>query len=133
MKSRKFIYIGILIAAVIAVVLALSNQRSSFFIVENNDDNTISITAQKASAGSGGNGYIAISEGQQLSVRSNMTDSSTVRIEVLPRMTDATAEVLMEESFTGIDVQYFELPAGEYIIRFTAAKGAEGTMDITSK
>lgn len=135
MKNKKTLYIiiGIVIAAVIAIAIAVSNQRSSFIRVDNNDDNTISVTAQKAAAESGGMGYITISEGQELYVRSNMTDHSTVRIEVLPRETDATTKVLMEESFTAIDAQYFELPAGEYVIRITAESGAEGTMDISAK
>lgn len=133
MKNKKFIYLGILIVAAIAIIVAWSNQTSSFFRVENNDDNSISVTAQKASDESGGMGYITIAEGQELSVRSNMTDNSTVKIEVYPRETDATTKVLMEESFTGIDFGSFELPAGEYTIRITAEKGAEGTMDITSE
>ena len=133
MKNKKFIYIGILIAAVIAIALILSNRTSSFFRVDNNDDNTISITAQKAAAESGGVGYITIAEGQDLCVRANMTDGSTVKIELLPREVDATTKVLMEENITGIDAQYFELPAGDYTIRFTAEKGAEGTMDISAK
>ena len=132
-KNKKFIYIGILIAAVIAIAAILSNQTSSFFRVDNNDDNTISITAQKAAAESGGVGYITIAEGQELYVRANMTDGSTVKIELLPREVDATTKVLMEENITGIDAQYFELPAGDYTIRFTAEKGAEGTMDISAK
>lgn len=37
------------------------------------------------------------------------------------------------KSFTGTDARYFELPAGEYIIRFSAEKGAEGTIEINEK
>ena len=122
--------IGILIAAMIAIALYWNNQTSSFFRVENKDDSTIEVSAQKAGAESGGMGYITIAEGQQLSVRSNMADGSTVKIEVLPRVTDATTKVLMEENITGIDAQHFELPEGQYVIRLTAEKGAEGTMDI---
>ena len=128
-----FIGIGVLLAAAAAAAVIMSNQTSSFFAVENNDDGSISVAAQKAAEEAGGMGYITISEGQELYVRSNLTDNSTVRIEVLPRQTDATTKVLLEESFTGIDVRYFELPEGEYIVRITAKKGAEGTMDITSK
>ena len=135
MKNKKTLYIiiGIVIAAVIAIAIAVSNQRSSFIRVENNDDNTISVTAQKAPADAGGMGYITIAEGQELYVRSNMTDHSTIKIELLPAEIDATTKVLMEESFTAIDARYFEVPAGKYTIRITAEKGAEGTMDISAK
>ena len=135
MKHRnKLIVIGIgmLIAAVIAAAV-WSNQTSSFFAVENNDDGSVSVTAQKAAASASGMGYLSISEGQELFVRSNLTDHSTVRIELLPRKTDATTKVLMEESFTGIDARHFELPEGDYVIRITAEQGAEGTMDITAE
>ena len=128
-----FIGIVILIAAVIAVAIALSNQISSFYVMENNEDGSISVIAQKASKEASGMGYIAISEGQKLHVRSNLTDNSTVRIEILPRETNATTKVLMEERFTGVDAQSFELPEGEYAIRITTEKGAVGTMNITSK
>lgn len=84
-----------MIAAVIAIAIAVSNQRSSFIRVENNDDNTISVTAQKAPADAGGMGYITIAEGQELYVRSNMTDHSTIKIELLPAEIDATTKVLM--------------------------------------
>ena len=134
-KNMRIVLIGIgvLLAAAAAAAVIMSNQTSSFFAVENNDDGSISVAAQKAAEEAGGMGYITISEGRELYVRSNLTDNSTVRIEVLPRQTDATTKVLLEESFTGIDVRYFELPEGEYIVRITAKKGAEGTMDITSK
>ncbi len=131
---NKIIRIAIaLIALIIIAVFALTGMRSSLFTVENNEDGSISVTAQKAADESGGMGYISIAEGQELKVRSNLTDDSSVTIEVLPKEVDATTKVLMEESFTGIDSRYFELPEGEYSIRVTAEKGAEGTMDISAE
>ncbi len=132
MKNKKTI---IILAVIVVVAVALIaffaiNRKSSYFTVENNEDGTISVSAQKAAENSGGVGYITIAKDQKLGVRSNLTDKSTIKIEVFPGETDATTKALMEESFTAIDSRLFEMPEGDYSIRITAEKGAEGTMDL---
>jgi len=135
MKSKGLIIGNILIAIIAIVIIAiiLANRKSSFMKVDNKDDGTIAVVAQNAADKSSGLGYVTLEEGQKLNVRTNLTDNSTIKIEVLPSNIDATTKVLMEESFSAIDARSFELPSGNYTIRITAEKGTNGTMDIAAK
>lgn len=136
MKNKKALIIIIAVAVIAALAIigySVFSRTSSVFSVENNEDGTISVMAQNAGKNSGGLGYITLEEGQKLSVRTNLTDNSSIKIEVLPAEIDATTKVLFEETFTAIDARQFEMPAGDYTIRITAEKGATGSMDISAK
>ena len=134
MKNKKII-LCVAVVIIIAVIGALLylNQSSSVFSVENDKNGNITVTAQKSGAYASGIGYITLEDEQKLEVRTNLTDNSSIKIEVLPKNIDATTKVLMEETFTSIDAREFELPSGDYTIRVTAKKGATGTMDIKAK
>ncbi len=138
MKSKQGKIVIAAIAAVIVIAgvifaVVSANRKSSLFGVENRDDGTISVTAQNAAAESSGQGYITLAEGQVLSVRTNLTDRSSIKIEVLPREMDTSTGTVLEETFSAIDARTFELPQGQYTVRITASKGAEGSMEISPK
>lgn len=131
-RTRLIVWCSI-IAAVLVIcgaIIYAATRPSSYFIVDNGDDGVITVTAQNAAKGSSGIGYITIAEGQEMEVRTNLTDNSSITIEVLPANVDATTKVLMEETFTAINADFYELPAGDYTIRITAKKGANGDMTI---
>ena len=131
-RTRLIVWCSI-IAAVLVIcgaIIYAATRPSSYFIVDNGDDGVITVTAQNAAKSSGGIGYITIAEGQEMEVRTNLTDNSSITIEVLPANMDATTKVLMEETFTAINADFYELPAGDYTIRITAKKGATGDMTI---
>ena len=133
--KKKLVIACIIVAIILAAIFAIVhfNQTSSIFSVENGEDGNIAVTAQKAGKNASGMGYITLKDGQKLEVRTNLTDKSSIKIEVLPEKVDATTKVLMEEKFTSIDAREFEFPAGKYTIRITAFEGATGTMDIKAK
>lgn len=134
MKNKKVILCTIAVIVVVALIAVIYfNQTSSIFSVENGENGNIVVTAQKSGKDASGMGYITLHDGQKLEVRSNLTDNSSIKIEVLPKNIDATTKVLMEETFTAIDAREFELPSGDYTIRITAEKGATGSMDIKAK
>lgn len=134
MKNKKVILCTIAVIIVVALIAVIYfNQTSSIFSVENGENGNIVVTAQKSGKDASGMGYITLHDGQKLEVRSNLTDNSSIKIEVLPKNVDATTKVLMEETFTAIDAREFELPSGDYTIRITAEKGATGSMDIKAK
>lgn len=132
---KKILLIISLIVVVIAAIgiTVWINHTSSVFNVENNEDGSIAVLAQRAAKNASGVGYITIEEGQELEVRSNLTDNSSIKIEVLPKNIDAITKVLMEEIFTAIDARKFELPSGDYTIRITVEKNATGSMEIKAK
>lgn len=132
MKSKK-VLIGIVVAviAVIVAAIALSNRPSSVFGVESDENGHLHVTAQNAGADASAMGYVTIEEGQMLRVRANLTDNSSISIEVFPE--NVIGEAVLEKTFTAIDAGQFELSAGTYAVRVTAGKGADGTMDITSE
>ena len=131
-RTRLIVWCSI-VAAVLVIcgaIIYAATRPSSYFIVDNGDDGVITVTAQNAAKGSSGIGYITIAEGQEMEVRTNLTDNSSITIEVLPDNMDATTKVLMEETFTAVNADFYELPAGDYTIRITAKKGANGDMTI---
>ena len=131
-RTRLVVWCSI-VAAVLVIcgaIIYAATRPSSYFIVDNGDDGVITVTAQNAAKSSGGIGYITIAEGQEMEVRTNLTDNSSITIEVLPANMDATTKVLMEETFTAVNADFYELPAGDYTIRITAKKGATGDMTI---
>lgn len=134
MKNKKVLIAVLLVIIVVAIIaLICFNRTSSIFGVENDENGNIAVTAQNSDKNASGMGYITLQEGQKLEVRANLTDSSLIKIEVLPKNIDATTKVLMEETFTSIDAREFELPSGEYSIRITAEKSSTGSMDIKAK
>ena len=134
MKSTKTIFC-ILFVVILTIIISIIyfNQTSSIFSVENDKNGNIVVTAQRSGKNASGMGYITLQNEQKLEVRSNLTDNSSIKIEVLPKNIDATTKVIVEETFTSVDVQEFELPSGDYTIRITAEKGATGSMDIKAK
>lgn len=130
MSKKVKICICLVIIAAIICGIVFYQHSSSIFGVENDANGIITVVAQKAGKDASGMGYVTIQEGQKLEVRSNLTEGSSIKIEVLPKNIDATTKVLFEETFTAVDAREFELPAGEYSIRITAEKNATGTMSI---
>lgn len=131
-RTRLIVWCSIVaaVSVICGAIIYAATRPSSYFIVDNGDDGVITVTAQNAAKGSSGIGYITIAEGQEMEVRTNLTDNSSITIEVLPANVDATTKVLMEETFTAINADFYELPAGDYTIRITAKKGANGDMTI---
>ena len=134
MKKKTLIITLCVAVAVVAVLAAvLLNRAPSSLTIVNNEDGTVEVTAENAARGSGAIGYITLEDGQELKVRSYLTDGSSIKIEVLPANVDAATDVLFEETFTAVDVGSFELPAGDYTLRITAEKGATGSMTVKAE
>ena len=134
MKKGILLIVAVIVVIAVAIgIIVCINKTSSIFSVENNEDGSIAVMAQKAGKNAAGIAYITLEEGQKLDVKSNLTDNSSIKIEVLPENIDATTKVLMEETFSAIDAREFELPFGRYTIRITVEKNATGSMDIKAK
>lgn len=129
-SKTKWIIVAVLAAALIGLILYLNNQPASKFAVENNEDNTVTVTAENAAKDASGMGYITLQEGQKIKIRSNMTEGSSMLVEILPAEINAATKTLAEETITAVDILTYELPAGDYTVRITAHKGAKGTLDI---
>lgn len=129
-SKTKWIIVAVLAAALIGLILYLNNQPASKFAVENNEDNTVTVTAENAAKDASGMGYITLQEGQKIKIRSNMTEGSSMLVEILPAEINAATKTLAEETITAVDILTYELPAGDYTVRITAQKGAKGTLDI---
>ncbi len=131
MKNKKFI---VKISAVLATaVLAFSgcqNSVPSTINVENSDAG-ITVTAENASEGSGGTGYITLTDGQSIAVNAELTENSSVTLSITSE--EAEGEVLAEDTVTAEDTAEIALPAGEYIVNITAAEGATGSMTINAE
>ncbi len=134
MKNKKILVgiIVLIIAVCVVIGIMFFCIKNSTFVVKNNDDGSVTVTAENASENSGGIGYITLKEEQKLEVKTDLKNSS-IKIEILSSNEDSIKDVIKEESFTKTDIRTFELPAGDYNIRITAEKDATGSMTINAK
>ena len=125
MKNKK-------VFAMLAVcAMMFSGCESSSITVANSEDGMVTVTAENAEEKSGGLGYVTVEDGQKLEVKAELTGDSGIQIEVL--LEEDAEEALLEETITGSDTYEFAMPAGEYIVRIAAEKGASGSMTIDGK
>ena len=133
MESKKSIWKGIAIAALIALLIAaavivfLMNRPASVFAVDNGADGVVHVTAQNAGADSAGIGYVTLGEGQRIVIESALTDKSSVDVKV--RSGDS-GEELFGGTFANFDAASFDAPAGEYSILITARQGTTGQLTV---
>ena len=124
MKMKKII--AIMLCAF--TVFALTARGNGSFIVDSNN-NITTVTAEKASE-CGAMGYVTIADGEKLSVKSELGDKGQITIRALDD--GGAGKVVFEESFSGTGDEYFNLPAGDYMLGFTAHKKVSGSMTVTS-
>ena len=136
MKKMK---IFIAAAVFMSLVMILSGCGVSEFVLDNTDEGTVEIIALNSEAGSGGLGYVTVEEGEKLHVKAELTNKSSIIMEVLSaeELSDADyvngaeeAEVLLEESFSGKNEYEFEIPEGDYVLRISTTAKSTGTVSI---
>ena len=79
MKNRVLLGFAAVIA-VLCCALLTAGCQSEMFNVTTNEDGSVSITAQKASAKSVGIGYVTVEEGQQLVVIPDLSEKSVRQV-----------------------------------------------------
>ncbi|MBR2811988.1 MAG: haloacid dehalogenase-like hydrolase [Solobacterium sp.] len=121
--------IAALAVALLAIITAIvfSQRTSRYFGVETGDDGVVTVIASNASDRSSGIGTITVGNAQQITVRSGMTDGSSISVKIRSG-SDPNFNPLVEDTFKGIDVRYYMLPEGEYSILVEAAGGATGNV-----
>lgn len=122
-----------LIIMALILVLALTacgSSKSSELKIDSNEDNTVTINADKASKESGGTANIEVGEGEKIAVTPFLKEGKISVIFFEPDNYDeAVADVTAESS----DETVIELDAGKYDIRVTVLEDAEGTVTVSTK
>ena len=131
---NKKVFIGVaaavVIIGVVVAVMLLLNTQGSFLKIVNNDNGSVSVTAQNAGDNSSGIGYITIGDGQELEISCKLSGESKVKIEVYPSDVTDKDNPLVDKEFKGTDYETFDLSEGSYTAFIYAGKGATGSVDI---
>ena len=135
----------LLLTVVILAGCGRKNNKPEFEVVPN-DDNTITITADNAGAGSMvGGATISISDGQVLVVDSTMTEKSGIGIKLFvsegPQSIDASADDVLhandEPALTltvdGPGTAEYPLSSGEYSVFVSVEKKSTGVITLSTK
>ena len=125
---KKIKKIGMVVA--MTLVLYGCQNTSSMFLVSSTAEGNIIVTAENASSDTGARGYITVEEGQSITIDAELSEKSSVQVEIA---VTETGEVLAENKITGGNDMEVEVPAGEYVINFTAEEGATGSLTVSAE
>ena len=133
-------------AAALTVILCLCGcgRDVGLFNVTANEDGSVSVTAQKAPAKSEGLSYVTIEPGQQLTIKPGLTDKSVINIKIIPytEPEDISSEqaglsiiskidgAVIDEDISGATPYTFDIEPGDYIVRVTVVRKADGTISV---
>ena len=143
MKRRTGIFIVLALLVCILAGCGKKNAQPSLEIMPN-DDNTISITANKAGMSGGGGADITVSEGQKLVIDSTLSKGE-IQIKFFREETPASAddspeEILHTDDDTALEVTVnaagtteHDVVPGVYTIMVIVQKTATGTITISAK
>lgn len=121
-----------MILVVLLMIMALcgcGGGEPQTFDVSTGEDGVITVTAENAAADSGGSSEFTFeTDDQVIKVNAALEGESSVELIVTEQ---ETGKLRTEAKITGETEETFQLPAGDYVIAFTAYEGATGTLTVT--
>ena len=148
MRNRIFVIIAAAVTALFTMAAGIAGcGESGVFSVTQEEDGTVSVTAQKASVRSMGISYLTVENGQQVVIRPSLTDKSVVNVKIIPYTEpedidsiQAAVDILnvkdgaiIDEDISGTAPYTFDTEPGEYIVRVTVVKKADGSMTVAGE
>lgn len=125
------------LAVLLLVALLLAGcGKKPVFGVSSGEDNTISVTAEKAVKGSGGIGYLTVGENQSVVVAANFDDNGKILVRVFAGLLGSDEfgdEPVAEVTVSGHDTAEFTIDAGEYTLAVIAEDTLNGTAALSVK
>lgn len=120
---------GMVLAMMLMVAALCSCGAIQAIEVVTDDDGVITVTAENAAADSGGSSEFTFeTDDQVIKVNAALEEDSSIELIVTEQ---ETGKLRTEAKITGETEEVFQLPAGDYVINFTAYEGATGTMTVT--
>ena len=131
--KKRFI---LLFTCVVMFVLITAGCSKSVYNVSTNEDNTISVTAEKAAKESAGLGYLTVAENEKIVVEPNFEGKGQVQIRVFAGLLgseDFPETPTIEETIGGTEALEFEAAPGEYTIGIVAVNTVTGNAVISAR
>ena len=119
----------------IALLLAGCGEKSVFG-VSSEEDNTITVTAQKAAEGSRGIGYLTVGENESVVVAANFDNGGKLRVRMFEGLLGSdefNEDFVSETTVSGHDTASFTIDAGEYTLAVFADTALNGTATLSVK
>ena len=120
----------------LAALLLAGCGEKSVYGVSSEEDNTISVTAQKADAGSRGIGYLTVGENESVVIEANFENNGKLRVRMFEGLLGSdefNEDYLSETTVSGHDTAEFTIGAGEYTVAIFADDTLTGTAKLSVK
>ena len=117
----------------IALLLAGCGEKSVFG-VSSEEDNTITVTAQKAAEGSRGIGYLTVGENESVVVAANFDNEGKLRVRMFEGLLgsdDFNEDFVSETTVTGHGTAEFTIAPGEYTVAVFADTTLTGSATLS--
>lgn len=128
-NMKKTILSAVLLALSAFLVLTGCSSRPVFGVTEN-ENNTITITAQKAPEGSAGISYLHVEEGEEVVVDAEFEGDGMIRIRMMEGVIgadDLPDGSASESTISGHDSMRFTIEPGEYTVVVECENRLTGT------
>ena len=136
MHKRLFTFFLVFLAILILAGCHGKSSKPVLEVLPNDDNNTISITANKAGiSGVGGSG-IVIAEGQQLVIDSALSKGSIqlkFYLDEEPAGADASLEEILDVTVKSAGTTVHPLQAGEYTLFVNVLEKSTGNITLSAK
>ena len=123
------------ILLLIALLLAGCGEKAVFG-VSSEEDNTITVTAQKAAEGSRGIGYLTVGENESVVVAANFDNEGKLRVRMFEGLLgsdDFNEDFVSETTVTGHGTAEFTIAPGEYTVAVFADSSFSGSAKLSVK
>lgn len=118
----------------LAALLLAGCGKKPVFNVSSGEDNTISVTAEKAVKGSGGIGYLTVGENESIVLAANFDGDGMLRVRVFAGLLGSdefNEDFVSETTVSGHDTASFTIDAGEYTLAVFADTALNGTATLS--
>lgn len=115
-----------LLGTTVSTAVLAARQPKSELEVITDMDGAVSVRATNTKDGAEAMGYMTVEEGEEIRVRSILSEDGEVTIQLREKSEDITADPLYEYSVSSVKNDWYSVPAGEYSVTVESKKGTTG-------
>ena len=123
----------ILAILLLSVLLLTACGSKPVYGVSTNEDNSISVTAEKGPKGSGGIGYLTVEEGDTVAAACKFNEGGKIQLRFFAGLLgseDFPDEPAVELEVSGQDTARITIDPGEYTVAILAESTVSGTAEV---
>ncbi len=127
MKKKTIVVICVML---LVSLLLCGCGKPRIFTVDSTEDNTITVTAERAPKGSGGIGYLEVGESGQILIQTNLEKKGEIRIRVLKGTLGSDNfgdEAVVDINLSGEGGSVCEVESGTYTVSIQTVNTVTGS------